>query len=228
MPSESFVFLTQSHVANAPVQINDVHHVTENPAVKAISEESDNEHALSTKFKTSDRLFDILSSKSDIDHPICVECTELLIEGLKQQFVEARKDRDAYIEFLNQVQNEIPSKEEEEVAAKHLERIEREQASVLAELQKVESERRKVEEEVAELDRQSKELDEEESKFWNMRNAFADELEEFLSERDAVKMQYQYDVAQLERLRATNVYSDIFAIEGGSSAVNRMAEGRRR
>ncbi|KAK9471312.1 autophagy protein Apg6-domain-containing protein [Dipodascopsis tothii] len=231
LPTDSFVYLTQSHVTNAqPVLIADVHHVTDadEAGLAPPTDAGRDEHSLSSKFKSSDRLFDMLSNKSDIDHPICTECTELLIERLKQQFAETRKDRDAYIEFLNQMQNDVPTKEEEEVAAKELERIEREQAAVLDDLNRVEAERRQVEAEVADLERQSAELDAEEAEFWAARNAFAEEYEGFLSERDAIKLQYQYDVAHLDKLRATNVYSDILAIEGEPSTASRMPKGSRR
>ena len=48
--------------------------------------------------ETTNRMFEILSARSDIDHPICAECTELLIEGLQKRLGVATRERDAYVD----------------------------------------------------------------------------------------------------------------------------------
>ncbi|KAK9322449.1 autophagy protein Apg6-domain-containing protein [Lipomyces orientalis] len=249
IPTESFVLLTESQVVNAqPPSNGDKHqqiggyeamirHSATNGGKDDTSGGDSEEqngvdgekYSLSNRFKTSDRIFDIVSSKTDLDQPICSECMELLVEGLKQQYIEIVRDRDAYAEFLKRVQNESPSADEQSAAEKELAEISKQQEEVMAELRKAEEERKKVEAEIEELENQSKQLSSEEEQFWITRNKFSQELEEFLNERDAVKMQYSHDSELLEKLKKTNVYSDIFAIEGGSAAVDRMAgvSGRR-
>ncbi|KAK9387020.1 autophagy protein Apg6-domain-containing protein [Lipomyces mesembrius] len=248
IPTESFVLLTESQVVNAQPQSNHDRHeqiggyeamirdeasIGKEDANGGDSDEQNGidaeKYSLSNRFKTSDRIFDIVSSKTDLDQPICSECMELLVEGLKQQYIEIVRDRDAYAEFLKQVQNETPSPEVQAAAEKELAEISKQQEEVIAELRKAEEERKKVEAEIEELEKQSKQLSSEEEHFWATRNKFSQELEEFLNERDAVKMQYAHDSELLEKLKKTNVYSDIFAIEGGSAALDRMAgvSGRR-
>ncbi|KAK9240170.1 autophagy protein Apg6-domain-containing protein [Lipomyces kononenkoae] len=250
IPTESFVLLTESQVVNAQPQANHDNHEqiggyeamirdASNKGKDDVSgadsderkrNEDDAEiYPLSNRFKTSDRIFDIVTSKTDLDQPICSECLELLVEGLKQQYIEIVRDRDAYAAFLKQVQSEIPSAEEQAAAEKELAEISRQQDEVIAELRKTEEERKKVEAEIEELEKQSKQLSKEEEQFWTTRNKFSQELENFLNERDAVKMQYAHDSELLEKLKRTNVYSDIIAIEGGSAALDRMAgvSGRR-
>ncbi|KAK9369685.1 autophagy protein Apg6-domain-containing protein [Lipomyces kononenkoae] len=249
IPTESFVLLTESQVVNAQPQGNHDKH-EKIGAYEAMMQDASNKgkddvgadsdarkrngvddeiYPLSNRFRTSDRIFDIVTSTTDLDQPICSECLELLVEGLKQQYIEIIRDRDAYAEFLKQVQSEIPSSEDQAAAEKELGEISKQQEEVIAELRKTEEERKKVEAEIEELEKQSKQLSKEEEYFWATRNKFSQELEEFLNERDAVKMQYAHDSELLEKLKRTNVYSDIIAIEGGSAALDRMAgvSGRR-
>ncbi|KAK9476314.1 autophagy protein Apg6-domain-containing protein [Lipomyces japonicus] len=239
VPSESFVVLTESQVANAQPSQQELignyeatfrNHNKELPAEQQDDADAVNgfdaepeRYSLSSRLRTSDKILDVIKSKTDLDHPICSECMDQLVEGLKQQYIEVIRDRDAYAQFLSQVQNEKPTAEQQAAAEKELQEIIKEQDGVLAELRSVEQERRKVEHEIQDLERQSKSLDEEERKFWEMRNAYSAELEEFLNKRDAIKTQYVNDSALLDKLKKTNVYSDIFAIEGGSAAVDRMA-----
>ena len=67
------------------------------------------------------RLFEILSSHSDIDHPVCSECTDLLLAGLQQRQTTANRERHAYAEFLKQAKEGIPSEEEQRQARDALE-----------------------------------------------------------------------------------------------------------
>ncbi|KAK7207036.1 autophagy protein Apg6-domain-containing protein [Myxozyma melibiosi] len=196
--------------------------VDETSAAENTGDEEDL-YALSNRLKTSDKIHDIVTSKSDIDQPICSECVELLLQGLKQQYVEIVRDRDIYADFLKQVKDEKPTDEQQLAAEKELAEIIAEQERVMTDLHKAEHEHATVVQEIKELESQSRDLDEEEKKFWELRNKYAQELDDFLEERDMVKMQLKRDTEMYEKLRKTNVYSDIFAIEGGSAAVDRMA-----
>ncbi|KAK9469622.1 autophagy protein Apg6-domain-containing protein [Lipomyces arxii] len=229
----SFILLTDSQVANAQpskVQIGGYESTireaagTDNTGNGDVDDNNseDEKYSLSQRFETSDRLFDIVTSKVDLDQPICSECMETLVDDLKQQYLEFIRDRDAYVEFLKQVENDKPTAEEQAAAEKELAEIVRKQEQVMAELRESEEERKKVEAEIEALENQSKELSKEEERFWITRNNFSQELEDFLNERDAVKMQFQHDSELLEKLEKTNVYSDIFAIEGGHAAVDRI------
>ncbi len=39
------------------------------------------------------KLFEILSARSDIDHPVCVECTELLVEEMQKKLDTVGRQR---------------------------------------------------------------------------------------------------------------------------------------
>ena len=57
----------------------------------------DENKAISQDMERASRLFQILSARSDIDHPVCVECTEMLVAELQRRLESATKERDAYV-----------------------------------------------------------------------------------------------------------------------------------
>lgn len=50
-------------------------------------------------FQTKTVLFDHLSGSSEIDHPLCDECTDYLIELLEQQLEITQRDYDDYCKY---------------------------------------------------------------------------------------------------------------------------------
>lgn len=52
------------------------------------------------------RLFTLLSSRTELDHPICSDCTNVLLESLEKQLEETKRERDGYIAFEREVRKE--------------------------------------------------------------------------------------------------------------------------
>ncbi|KAL4872276.1 hypothetical protein BDV12DRAFT_183221 [Aspergillus spectabilis] len=228
----SFVMLTESQVG-PPHTAAGVNGDSESPKGNRTSNIQSDEHgaqngSFADQVERTSRLFEIISSRSDIDHPICTECTEMLVEGLQQRLVEATKERDAYITFLRNLNSSVPTQEETEAAEQSLkETLEAEEAA-FAELVALEKEKAGLDEEIAQLEEESRQLDSEEEKFWRDRNAFSLVLADFQNERDALNMKYDHDSRQLERLQRTNVYNDAFCIghDGYFGTINSLRLGR--
>lgn len=184
--------------------------------------------AMSHEMERVNRLFEILSARSDIDHPVCVECTELLVDGLQKRLEAATRERDAYVGFLKQVQGDIPTEEELEDSRSRVQKAREEEAAAIEELVKLEKEKAEVDDEIAELEEEAHALDLEEEEFWRSRNAFAIKLAEFQNERDSVNLKYDHDSQQLEKLQRTNVYNDTFCIshDGSFGTINGLRLGR--
>ncbi|KAL2818143.1 autophagy protein Apg6-domain-containing protein [Aspergillus granulosus] len=226
----SFVMLTESQVG-PPQTISRGN--GDSPSAKRGSPTQSDEHGLENgsfadQVERTSRLFEVISSRSDIDHPICTECTEMLVEGLQQRLVSATKERDAYITFLRNLNSSVPTQEDIEAAEKSLkETLEAEEAA-FAELVALEKEKAGLDDEIAELEEESRLLDLEEEKFWRDRNAFSLVLADFQNERDALNMRYDHDSRQLERLQRTNVYNDAFCIghDGFFGTINGLRLGR--
>jgi beclin 1 len=229
-PAMSFVMLTESQVVppsvvKSPEDTKPKRKVQEDVSYKVVEDQG---KAMSQEMEKVSRLFEILSSRSDIDHPICVECTELLVDGLQRRLEAATRERDAYVGFLKQVNAEVPTEEEVKESQELLEKARKDETAAIEELKQLEKEKAAVDEEIAQLEDKARALDIEEEKFWSERNAFAMKLAEFQNVRDSVNLQYDHDSQQLEKLQRTNVYNDTFCIshDGKFGTINGLRLGR--
>ncbi|KAL9120959.1 MAG: hypothetical protein Q9187_002488 [Circinaria calcarea] len=188
----------------------------------------ESKQSLSYKVDSSLRLFEILSARSDIDHPVCNECTELLLNSLQARLASSTKERDAYISFLRELKNKIPSASEVSKAEADLLATKTAEDKAYAELLALEAEKASLEDEIVDLEEESRALNHEEELFWRSRNAFALTLASFQDTRDALNASYDYDTQHLERLQRTNVYNDTFCIghDGDFGTINGLRLGR--
>ena len=182
----------------------------------------------SRQVESANRLFEILSSRSDIDHPICSECTELLLSSLQSRLAASTKERDAYISFLKSLNNSTPTSTEVSQAQASLATAKAAQSEAFDELLALEKEKASLDDDIANLEAESLALDDEEQDFWRSRNAFAITLAASQNDRDALNAAYDHDAQQLERLQRTNVYNDTFSIghDGFFGTINGLRLGR--
>ncbi|KAI4765604.1 hypothetical protein E4T51_01428 [Aureobasidium sp. EXF-12344] len=174
------------------------------------------------------RLWEILSSRSDIDHPICSECTDMVLAGLQKRQTTANRERQAYAEFLKKAKEDVPSEEEQRQAREALTAAKQQEQKALEELEALEAEKAAMEEEIAALNREEAELEEEEAAFWRERNEFDDTVTKFRDQNDSLLNQLQFDTKLLETLQRTNVYNDSFCIDhdGPFGTINGLRLGK--
>ena len=115
----SFVMLSESQIAQppaAPLSANDAAGASAAPPETRVwaGKQSD-------EMETATRLFEMLSARSDIDHPVCVECTDLLVDGLQKRLAAATRERDAYVDYLRRANTEVPTDDEWQQAKAALE-----------------------------------------------------------------------------------------------------------
>ncbi|KAF2118377.1 autophagy protein Apg6-domain-containing protein [Lophiotrema nucula] len=178
--------------------------------------------------ETTNRMFEILSARSDIDHPICVECTEMLVDGLTKRLGVATRERDAYVDYLRRANADVPSSEEIKQAEADLKAAKRNEATALKNLETLEAEKAELDAQVALLEAEAKELDQTESDFWRDRNAFQIKLSEFQNERDALTTKHAHDTQILTQLQRRSVYNDTFNIthDNHFATINGLRLGR--
>ncbi|KAG6004735.1 Vacuolar protein-sorting-associated protein 30 [Claviceps maximensis] len=231
----SFIYLTESQVGHP--QPPPVKETTRPPQTPQPQRSTSSAHASPANSQLStgndelgrvNRLFEILSSRSDIDHPICVECTDLLVDGLQKKLEESTRERDAYVKHLRQVKTERPRADEIKARQDALKRAEKDRAVAMEELKKLETEKDTLDEEILALEEESRQLDKEEELFWRERNAFATKMAEFQAERDSINAKYNHDSQLLEKLQRSNVYNDTFCIshDGSFATINGLRLGR--
>ncbi|KAG2177086.1 hypothetical protein INT43_007742 [Umbelopsis isabellina] len=214
-PAESFVMLSRSQIAP--------------PVVSQKPEDTyARNNSMSHRLKVANKLFDIMSAKSDIDHPMCQECTDILLDNLRRQLEDVSRERDCYIEFLKKVSESKIDEAGEETLRKEIEELKQTEDSANEVLRSTEAERDALQEELEELEAESKKLEEEEEEFWQKSNEFQLKLQAFHNERDSINMKYDHDAKQYEKLQKTVVYNDTFCIghSGPFGTINGFRLGR--
>ncbi|KAF8923939.1 autophagy protein 6 [Dissophora ornata] len=185
-------------------------------------------NAKANRLRITGKLFDLMSAKSDIDHPLCHECAEMLLDSLAKQLRDVSKERDCYIDFLRTVNSNVASDVEMEALEDEIKQIQLDENTSIEALRGIEEQQKAVREEIAMLEKESLELDKEEERYWQECNEFQLALQAFHNERDSVNLKYDYDSRQLEKLHKTNVYNDTFCIghDGHFATINGFRLGR--
>lgn len=232
-PAMSFVMLTESQlvppaIVKSPEDTNPKKQQRQEDIPGLDGGVDDQGKALSQDMERVARLFEILSARSDIDHPVCTECTGMLLEKLQKRLDSATKERDAYVGFLKQVNSSLPTSEEIKESKAALAKAQEDQKAAVEELVSLEKEKASVDDEIALLEEEALLLDQEEQKFWSERNTFAMKLADFQNIRDSINLQYDHDTQLLEKLQRTNVYNDTFCIshDGKFGTINGLRLGR--
>lgn len=188
---------------------------------------SDTTEEISNRFKIQAALFDTLSGNSNIDHPLCDECTDALVDLLSQETKLTEDDYRDYCKYLQKLEKEQfeprlqdlqkelqEHKSEEQQLLRQLDELRQEEMATLEAI--------RVQEERAALLAK----DEEECCKQYMKHRkealYADD------EDRSLDCQLSYTQSQLERLRKTNVFNATFHIwhDGHFGTINNFKLGR--
>lgn len=225
----SFILLTESQIAppSLALQRNTPHQSSPGPSPG--HDGADDEDATkSYEMERIAKLFEILSARSDIDHPVCVDCTEVLVEEMQKRLESVIRERDAYVNFVKEAQASAPTDDELKAQEQALREAQKTEAQAREELRQLELEKEALDKEYMTLESESQQLDAEEEAFWRERNGFATRLAEFQNERDSINSKFDHDSRQLEKLQRSNVYNDTFCIshDGTFATINGLRLGR--
>ncbi|XP_005099976.1 beclin-1 [Aplysia californica] len=183
--------------------------------------------ALSIRARVTGQLFDLMSGYSEIDHPLCQECTDHLLDNLDYQLNIVEDENKEYREFLDKLGVSEDVINEEELDEELLQ-LREEEKILQQQLLEAEKERAKVAEAMEKEKEKAKQLDLEEEKYWkefNDQSRLALDLED---EQRSVDNQLKYAQAQLDRLKKTNVFNATFHIwhDGEFGTINDFRLGR--
>ncbi|KAI8372628.1 autophagy protein Apg6-domain-containing protein [Choanephora cucurbitarum] len=232
-PSESFVVLTHpEHHSVSTDNTSAIQSSTKILLQATHSEDAswsrDSNNSLSHRLKVANRLFDIMSSKSSVDHPMCQECTDMLLEHLQKQMTDVGRERDCYIDFLKKIKDSRVTAEEEAELTQQVEELVLAEKEAKEELDRWMDEEDKLDQELNALSEEMKRLDQQEHIFWEKCNSYQLDLQTFQNERDSINLKYDHDVKQYERLQKTVVYNDAFCIsqDGPFGTINGFRLGK--
>jgi beclin len=176
LPNESFVFLQDSVIRNIPSHVSFPSQIRNSPSVDsgATTPRNDlppddvdhvNPSPLSHHLRSTQRLLNLLSSRTDVDHPLCAECTHILLSTLTRQLDEIKKERDGYIAFEKEAKKEKEREKEglmPQEAQRKIARLKEDEQSAIEQLREAEREREQLAEELRSLELEEKALEEEE------------------------------------------------------------------
>jgi len=182
LPNESFVLLQDSIIQNIPPSTpsptrpkkgtskpqsgapNEIS--VDQTLSRTVEQDHANPSPLSHHLRSTARLFNLLSTRTEIDHPLCAECTQILLTNLQRQLDETKKERDGYIAFEREVRRERERELQgltKEDAEKKIEKLKLEEALVIEQIKEAEREREQLDSELCQLEIDEKGLELEEA-----------------------------------------------------------------
>uniref|UniRef100_A0A673ASJ8 Beclin-1 n=1 Tax=Sphaeramia orbicularis TaxID=375764 RepID=A0A673ASJ8_9TELE len=181
---------------------------------------------LSRRLKVTSDLFDIMSGQTDVDHPLCEECTDTLLDHLDTQLNITENECQNYkqcLELLSHLQVE-----EEETLLAELQQLKEEEEALVQDLEAVEEQRAAVAQDLAQSRIHSQQLDTEELQYQKEYSEFKRQQLELDDELKSVDNQMRYCQIQLDRLKKTNVFNATFHIwhSGQFGTINNFRLGR--
>jgi beclin 1 len=174
-PAESFVMLQDSVVRTIPTSpvrpVQPMRGRTELAKPEPVEVPEPDPAPKSHHLRSTQRLLNLLSERTDIDHPLCAECTRILLSSLERRLEEARRERDGYLAFEKDIRkdkerearNGVPPQKAKEDGEKKLQSLREEEKLAIEQLKQAEREREQLEEEMRALDLEEKVLEEEEA-----------------------------------------------------------------
>ncbi|RVE59463.1 hypothetical protein OJAV_G00188830 [Oryzias javanicus] len=181
---------------------------------------------LSRRLKVTSDLFDIMSGQTDVDHPLCEECTDTLLDHLDTQLNITENECQNYKQCLELLSN--LQAEDEKTLLSELQQLKEEEATLVQELEAVEEQRAAVAQDLTQSRIQSQQLDTEELQYQKEYSEFKRQQLELDDELKSVDNQMRYCQIQLDRLKKTNVFNATFHIwhSGQFGTINNFRLGR--
>ena len=120
---------------------------------------------LSSKLQKTAELFDIISNNGSVDHPLCEECTDTLLETMDQQLKLAEDEAQEYQAFLQKLENE--SEDDSRASLEEeLNKLQMEESSLRQELESLKEEQKQAEDQLKSQKAEKNKLEKEEQKYW--------------------------------------------------------------
>jgi beclin 1 len=173
--------------------------------------------------------FKMISAHSDVDHPLCEECPEAVLDIYDQEIKEMEKAKAHYDQMGHRLQQEVEQHHAESSELDtELEELKRTEEELKARLMKTEDQRMKIAEERKAQEKREAKLKEEEQAYWKEFNQHQQKMLQLKDDQMSVQFQLHYTTEQLNRLKKTNVLNSAFHIwhNGHFGTINGLRLGR--
>ncbi|KAF2881592.1 hypothetical protein ILUMI_24584 [Ignelater luminosus] len=182
---------------------------------------------MSNQMKVRAILFDTLSENSHIDHPVCDECADALLEMLEQQLKLTQNDYYDYCEYLKKLESDN-QEPQLEALEKELEDLRNEEERLFVELETMQQEEAATSKAIAEQEAEAQRLAQEEERYWREYTRHRRDVIVTEDEYRSIECQLAYAQSHLEKLKNTNVFNATFHIwhSGHFGTINNFRLGR--
>lgn len=184
---------------------------------------------LSTQITALANVFNVLSSKSNIDYPVCQDCCNILIQRLQSEYDDAIKEKDTYTQFLLRIekQKQLSSADSPDVTSEEVNRLKSEREKLFEKLLQLEQQDEELDQELMTLQSHLKDKIQHENGDLKKKNIEDLEQLEFSKEVRSLKNQYELTLNNLDKLRKINIYNETFKIshEGPFGVINGLRIG---
>ncbi|CAO2183248.1 unnamed protein product [Urochloa humidicola] len=197
------------------------------PGVNSSSSSPENNSGFFSSVTVLKRAFDIATSQTQVEQPLCLECIRVLSDKMHFEIEDTNSDIEAYKAYLHHLEQEsyIILGEADFQNEKH--KIEEEEEKLKADIEEAEKKYAEVSSEMKNLETKSKQFEELEERYWQEFNSFQFELTYHQEERNAISAKIEDSQAHLEMLKYTNVLNDAFFISqhGVFGTINNLRLG---
>eukprot|EP00040_Diaphanoeca_grandis_P004194 m.27481 g.27481 ORF g.27481 m.27481 type:complete len:443 (+) comp15755_c0_seq2:137-1465(+) len=178
--------------------------------------------------QVAQNLFNIMSGSSNVDHPLCEDCKDTLLDQLDVALRDAEGESaqcKGFFDSLLKADEAGPSTSE---LTKELSQLTLEEADLVSKLKQVDEERANIKREMKVAEANNEKLQEEDARYWREFNEYHLDLKDFLEDNAAIAHKYTVTCKQLEKLKKTNVFNDVFHIwhDGHFGTINNFRLGR--
>lgn len=190
--------------------------------------ESGQASAMSHRLKKTAALFDMLSDNSSVDHPLCEECTDTLLQCLELQLEQAEQDSQQYQEYLTKLSNETEDSSQVADLEAELSSLKMEEQQLVEELEMLKQENKSIDEELEQQHKAREMLEQQEEEYWKQYSHHKQQLLLAEDEYRSLDCQLRYNQSQLDKLKKTNVFNATFHIwhSGHFGTINGFRLGR--
>ncbi|XP_026426409.1 beclin-1-like protein [Papaver somniferum] len=174
------------------------------------------------------RAFDIATTQTRVEQPLCLECMRVLSDKLDKEVDDVNKDIKAYEACLQRLEGETRDVMSEADFFREKLKIEEEERRLEAAIEETQKQCIEVDAELKDLEVKSNRFKDLEERYWHEFNNFQFQLTRHQEERDSILAKIEVSQAHLESLKRTNVLNDAFPIshEGEFGTINNFRLGR--
>lgn len=164
-----------------------------------------NDFRMSTRIKTLNKIFAILSNNQEIDHPLSEDCAKLLIENYQLKFDQSQKEKET---LLHQ---DLDQKLYQSI--QEFQKLSVQEKENLKELKKLEQTKTELETQLSNYEQELNNLRENGlNSILKLKNKLQLELNEKNKKLEQSKAAYDVQLDHIDKLRNLNIYTRIFHI----------------